>query len=66
MNISVTKRNGKFSNSENLDIVVIWFLTKYGCLKPCFTRPGFALNLFLKSGSVVVFSTLPSSDDEGE
>ena len=37
MDILGTKRNGKFSNGENLDIVVGRFLTKYGFSKQWFT-----------------------------
>jgi hypothetical protein len=37
LDISGTKRNGKFYHGENLDIVVGRFLTKYGCSKRWFT-----------------------------
>ena len=33
MDILGTKRNGKFSNGENLDIAIERFFTKYGCSK---------------------------------
>ena len=69
MNISGTKRNGKFSNSENLDIVAKRFLTKYAWLHKTVvymtvfcTKPVFQV-LWIQ-GSVVVFSALLSSDNK--
>ena len=64
MHISGTKENGKFDHGENLDMDVRKVLTKYGCSKRWFTLPGFALKLFLRSESVVVFLALRSINNE--
>ena len=64
MDISGTKENGKFDSSENLDNDVRKVLTKYGCSKRWFTWLGFALKLFLRSESVVIFSALWSIDNK--
>ena len=66
MDISGTKRNGKFYHGENLDNAVGRFLTKYDCSNDGLDDWVLVLNLFLRSKSVVVFSTLRSGDNEAK